>query len=101
MARKTLGEKVEDLERFTTTLEFRIQNLNDTLAKVSSQQDELIRSFNDLRREHESDLKLLKHQLEELRKDRERGGQRIWAILTALIAGVLGALLINFLGIKK
>lgn len=101
MARKTLGEKAEDLERITTAHEFQIKNLEDNFARVSEKLDDLIRAFHDLRREHESELKLLRHQVEDLKKSHERTGQRLWMILAPLVSAILASVGTYFLGIKK
>lgn len=101
MPGKTVSEKVEELQEKATTLNVQFNNITATLNDFETRLRELKDQITELHRNFEGDIKLLKHQTDEIRKSNDRTGQRLWMIIAPLVSGVFGAGLIYFLGIKK
>lgn len=101
MARKTDGEKIDELDKVVAALTERLDNTVKEANNLYEAHTETARVVNDLRREFEREIALLKREVEELKKGQERWGQRLWMVLAPLVAGLLGALLYSQLGVKK
>ncbi len=97
MPRKTDGDKLNDLEKFVAgmvkELEFAVkanQSLDADLRKS-------VELLNDLRRDSDREIALLKREVEELKRSRDRWSQRLWLVLAPLVAGAAGVAL----GLRK
>lgn len=101
MARKTDGEKVDELERLVAALTERANNPAAEIDAIHAADTDHARSHADLRRESEREIALLRREVEDLKKDRERWGQRLWMVLAPFAAGAAGILLSNQLGLKR
>ncbi len=77
MARKTDGEKIDELEKLVAALIERVDNLRKDVDAADA-----------ARR-----ITLVEHQLAELKKNQEKWGQRIWMIVAPLVAAIIGSLL--------
>ncbi len=78
MARKTDGEKIDELEKLVAKLNERLDNAAKELSRLL-----------DL----PTRIALLEHRVANLEKNQERWGQRIWMVLAPLIAAVVASLL--------
>ena len=108
MARKTDGEKIDELKDAVAQLTERLQNGIDDLNSFEDKLTELARSLADLRREDEKDIALLKRELEELKKwkdeqkkEHDEWGRRAWAfgpnVIGAVVSGIIAALVAYFI----
>jgi F0F1-type ATP synthase assembly protein I len=101
MARRTIGENVDELLKVTTIHEVQLTQFEKKSEQLEIKLKDLESKLAELQRRVESELKLLNHQVEDLRKTTERTGQRLWMVLAPIISGVLVGVIIYFLGIKK
>jgi hypothetical protein len=53
------------------------------------------------RREHETETRLLKQQVEELKEELKRWSTRVWQIAVGVVVAVLGTAGATYLGLKK
>jgi outer membrane murein-binding lipoprotein Lpp len=83
---KTHGEKIDELSRLVATLTERV--------------DQLREQVNELRPLPQR-VAILEQQVADLKNDRLEMTRRLWMVLGPLIAGVLGAGITYYLGIKK
>jgi len=100
MPRKTDGEKIDELEKLAVNLQTRLESAEKAIDDTDAASEELARQLAGLRREHETELALLKLEVEELRKwkdDQKRAGEersrRVWAFGPNLLAAVVGGLI--------
>jgi hypothetical protein len=78
MARKTVGEKVDELEKNVAAVVARLDNACNELSRLP-----------DLRIQ----VAVLEQRIVQLEKSRELWGQRLWLILAPLVGAVVGSLL--------
>jgi chromosome segregation ATPase len=81
-----------------------IERVSNTIKEADAVYDahsETARAVADLRREYERELAILRREVDELKRDRERWGQRLWMVLAPLIAGAAGVLLAYQLGVRR
>ena len=99
MPRKTDGEKIDELEKAVAALVERSENTEAHIARLTedvkhAQQNEraALQALNDLRREHEREIALLKRELGEQRKWAERNGTAELKAELALLRDKFGKL---------
>ena len=108
MARKTDGEKVDELKDAVALLTERLQNTVDDLQSFEDKLSELARGLADLRREDEKEIALMKRELEDLKKwkdeqkkEHDEWGRRVWAfgpnVTGAIVSGIIAALVAYFI----
>jgi chromosome segregation ATPase len=137
MPRKTDGERIDDLrkdlgelEKLVARILVHIENINKTLDDLNGGQKETGQKTNDLQREYEKELAVLKRDIEELCKrveqsgsaevksevtvlrekvarleaSRERAGNRAWSIVPnvvgAVVSGILAAIIAYYVAHK-
>lgn len=112
MAEPTHGERIAGLEkrvgelekfaaRFEPVATLRLDSVGKQVDVVAEGHAETKKVIDELRREYEKELALLKRELEELKKSRDQTLQRIWMVVAPFLAGVLSAVLTYQLGLKK
>ncbi len=74
MARKSDGEKIDDLEKIVSTLVERVDNVRDAMIDKER-------------------FAVIEERLNELKKTVEEAGRRRWAIVPSIVAGVTGSIL--------
>lgn len=72
MARKTDGEKIDELDKVVAALTERLDNTVKETKNLYEDYAETAHLVNDLRREFEREIALLKREVEELKKGQER-----------------------------
>lgn len=97
MARKSDGEKIDELTVLCTRLEESMKNLAKQLEEVDNAHSKAAEDFADLRREYEKEIALLKKEIEdsnkwrdEQKKEAEERGRRLWAFGPNLLAAIIG-----------
>jgi SMC interacting uncharacterized protein involved in chromosome segregation len=113
MARKSDGEKIDDLIRQVTTLEERIDGTRGNVTAIVSAQRSVVQILNGLEtkaavveerlgdwkklKEDVADLKttiaLLQREWEDVKKHLEEGSKRRWAILPPVAGAIINVLL--------
>ncbi len=78
MARKTDGEKIDELQQLVATLQARVDNIHSEVQAIA---------------EFRIKIAVLEERLNELKRSREETGRKQWAIIPPLIAVVVGSLL--------
>jgi hypothetical protein len=102
MARKSDGEKIDELQVITAALNQQMLTLSKKLDELSTVVANLAQTVSDLRREFEKEMALVKSDIAELKrwrdaqqKDRDEWHRRFWAfgpnVLGAIISGVIAA----------
>lgn len=79
MARKSEGEKIDELEKLVATLTERLNELKEEVRDL------------DLPRLSQR-VAVLENQVEELKKSKEEWGRRAWAIVGPIVGAIGGAL---------
>src|ERR1017187_942701 len=108
MARKTDGEKIDELQHAVALLTERLQNTKGQVASLEATQSETAKGFADLRREHEKEIALVKRELEDLKKwkdeqkkEHDEWSRRTWAfgpnVIGAIVSGIIAALVAYFI----
>jgi hypothetical protein len=107
MARRTDGEKIDEM---TATVALLIERSTATLKQLAKLDEDLskyTRDLADLRREHEKEIALMKRELDELKKwkddhkkEKDEWARRIWAfgpnLIAAIVSGIIAALVAYF-----
>ena len=100
MARKSDGEKIDQLMELTTNLKTQVSQLHKEVDKLYQAHQELAQTVSILQREHEKEIALLKRDVEDLKKWRDERNRRLWAfgpnILGAVISGIIAAIVAYF-----
>lgn len=93
MARKSDGEKIDELISLFAVLDEQVKNLRKEVASIDAIQKKLSDDLSALRRESEKEIALLRREIEEFRIWKEERGRRLWAfgptLLGALISGIV------------
>src|SRR5438046_2241301 len=97
MARKTDGEKIDELSGTVTTLVERFDNLRRELDTLTPRVLEVERTLG----EFKTRVALLEHQTASLNQAQEKWGQRLWLLLAPLVGAVVGSLLTYYLHAGK
>ena len=108
MARKTDGEKIDELKDAVAQLTERLQNTTDQLASLRVAAFDTAMSLSDFRREYEKETALMKRELEDLKKwkdeqkkEHDEWGRRVWAfgpnVTGAIVSGIIAALVAYFI----
>lgn len=82
----TQGEKIEELSKLAAALNERVDNLREQVIDL---------------RELIAKVAVLEQKVEDLRAGGQEWARRLWMILAPLVSGILGALLLYYLGVKK
>ncbi len=95
-----LGDRVAELEKTAAKLLARLDVADRTLDALSNDHKLSDRELADVRREHETEIALLKREIEELKswksdrkKQDEEWSRRLWAFGPNLLAAVIGGLI--------
>lgn len=124
MPRKTDGEKIDELEKTVAALiersendDARIARLTEDVEKAQQAERSAAQALNDLRRDHDREIALLKRELEEQRKwtekngvgelkteigllkekvakleaANERGGNRAWSVVPNILGAIVSS----------
>ena len=78
MARKSDGEKIDELQQLVTTLKVSIDNIHSEIQTLA---------------ELRMKVAVLEERLNELKRAGEESGRKLWAMLPPLVAIVVGSLL--------
>ena len=100
MARKTDGEKIDELTKTTAALEEGLKAANLQLNAIYDAHSKTAETLANLRREHEKEIALLKHEVDDLKKwkeeqkkERDELSRRLWAFGPNAIGAVINVLL--------
>jgi hypothetical protein len=93
MAGKSPSEKIDELAKLVATLVERLDNTIKTLDALNEEQKRTNQAHNDIRREHERELAVLKEKTEKLEAAQERAGNRAWAVVPSIIGAIIGGLI--------
>ena len=93
--------KVIDIDRVTAQHGVRLNAAEQLGDELYQDHRATAQKVDDLRRESECEIALMKHQVEELKKDRDKWEQRFWLFVIPLSVMVLGALILAAIGLKK
>ncbi len=102
MARKTDGEKIDELQQLGAALTERVNTAFKELEATGKAHSETVKALADLRREFEKETAVLKRDIESLKKwnddqkrEREEVSRKLWAFgpnaLGAVINGLIAA----------
>lgn len=108
MARKTDGEKIDELKEAVAVLTEQFQTTFQNLKSVEGRLSEIAKDLADLRREHEKETAMMKRELEDLKKwkdeqkkEHDEWGRRVWAfgpnVIGAVVSGIIAALVAYFI----
>ena len=100
MARKTDGEKIDELEKFAAAFAEQMKNLRERLDALDATIATINGALADLQHECQMEIALLKREIEDLKKSREEQkrlgeerSRRIWAFGPNLVAALIGGLI--------
>ncbi len=108
MARKTDGEKIDELEKLGATLIERLDTTIKELEVIKNAHSETARALHALRLEYEKEILLQKREIEDLKKwkddqkkERDERSRKLWSfgpnILSAVISGLIAAAVVYFI----
>ncbi len=86
---RTQGEKIDDLSQLTTTLNERLDNVRRDVEGITIRCGKV----DDVLTEIKTRLAVIEERLGELKKAKETGSNRWWAILPPLIGVLIGSVL--------
>lgn len=111
---RTHGDKIDELTRQMTVLSERVDSLRREVDDLGDQFEKFadLSKKNDLgvenlRRDFDgvkaliAQIAVLEHKVEDLRSSGQEWTRRFWMILAPLVAGVLGAVVTYYLGVKR
>ena len=97
MARKTDGEKIDELEKQAVVLDTSLAFAKTSLKALEAEQARLAEQFSDFRRESEKTLHAMQQRIDDMRTGTDKWIMRSWALIVALCAVMCS----YFLGVKK
>jgi len=74
MPRKTDGDKIDELQKTVAILEQRSEHTENAMAELNTNYRGFVQQFNDIRRELEREIAVLKVAIDELRRWTEKNG---------------------------
>src|SRR5438094_2316723 len=89
MARKTDGEKIDELEKLAATLVVRVDSVRKELDDLGGEMVDLARSLTEIK----TGVVVLQRDGEELRRDKEQGSARRRSLLPPVISAVLSGII--------
>jgi hypothetical protein len=89
--------KAPEVKALVDTLTARVETHISALNELNAEHKRTVQTLNDIRREQEKEIALLKQRVDDMRLTTEKWVMRVWA----LVGPVSGVLLAYYLGIKK
>lgn len=89
--------KAPEVKVLVDVLTARVDVHIDQLNKLNTEYKQTVQTLNDIRREQEKEIALLKQRVDDMRLTTEKWVMRVWA----LVGPIVGVLLAYYLGIKK
>ena len=87
--------KAEEVKVLVITLKARVDPMEPRLDRLEDQDKLFVQALNDQRRQFETEIALLKREVEELKSRRDAWGGRLFALALAAVGAAFGVLLTN------
>lgn len=91
MPSKTLADRVLELERLVTDLIAQIRFSAEAIDGLKTKEAKAAETVNDLRRESERDIAVLKEKVAKLEASRGKAGDRAWSVVPNIVGALIAA----------
>jgi hypothetical protein len=92
MARKSDGEKIDELISLFAVLDEQVKNLRKEVASIDAIQKKTSDDLTTFRRESEKETALLRREIDDLRNWKEERGRRLWNFGPTLLGSLIGGI---------
>jgi predicted nucleic acid-binding Zn-ribbon protein len=99
MAARSPTERINDLDKVTTTILARLDSVEKRLEALERAQSEITKALADLNSSFIRDIALLQREVDdfkkwkdEVKKEREERGRKLWMLLPPLLAAALSSI---------